>query len=80
MLTRYVCDKRELSCLIPNIFKEIKEPCCRCKEEINDIVIYGTTYDNKEATLIIRDYGFDYYGDEKIINKIRKQRCPIEQK
>lgn len=78
MLTRYVCDKRELSCLIPNIFKEIREPCCRCKEKINDIVIYGTTYDDKEATLIIRDYGFDYYGDESTINKIRQQRCLID--
>lgn len=78
MLTRYVCDKRELSCIIPAMFKEITEPCCRCKEGIDDLVICGTTYDNKEATIIVRDYGFDYYGDESTINKIRQQRCLID--
>lgn len=78
MLTRFVCDRRELSCIIPTLFKKLKVPCCRCKEKINDLVISGITNDNKEATIIIRDYGFDYYGDEKDIIKIRQQRCLSE--
>ena len=78
MLIRYVCDKRELSCIISNLFKEVKEPCNRCKEKIDDLVICGITHKGIEVTIIIREYGFDYYGEPGIIEEIRNQRCPYE--
>lgn len=78
MFTRYVCDKRELSCIIPNMFEKIREPCHRCKEKIDDLVICGTTHDGREATIIVREYGFDYHGDAGTVEEIRKQRCPYE--
>lgn len=74
-MMRYVCNKRELSCIIPLIFKTLEIPCCYCNKDINDLVITGTTHNDKSATIILRDYGFDYYGESGQIEKVRGLKC-----
>ena len=43
MLTEYACTRRELSCLIGNLFTEIEPPCERCGAA-DVLTISGTTY------------------------------------
>ena len=76
-LLKYACTVDELSCIIGNVFAELRPPCglCRCGQ----LVICGTTVTGEEATLIVTEFGFDFDGDPDLIDKIRQRRCNNEQ-
>lgn len=76
-MLRYACTKEELSCIIGNLFAELRPPCAACRR--GQLVICGTTVTGGEATLIVTEFGFDYNGDPDLINTIRQRRCNNEQ-
>lgn len=72
-MTRIGATPSETSCLISNLFTEIRPVCGRC--EGDSVVLCGVTYEGQEETVVLRDYGFDYSGDPETIENIRKRRC-----
>lgn len=74
MLTEYACTRRELSCIIGNLFTEIEPPCERCGDA-DALTISGTTYAGTRAVLTVTEYGFTFDGDPAEIARIRKGRC-----
>ena len=60
-MTRIGATPSETSCLISNLFTEIRPVCGRC--EGDSVVLCGVTYEGQEETVVLRDYGFDYSGD-----------------
>ena len=52
MLTEYACTRRELSCIIGNLFTEIEPPCERCGAA-DVLTISGTTYTGNKAVLTV---------------------------
>lgn len=73
-MLNYACEKRELSCIIGNLFTEIEPPCDHC--EADRLTISGTTYAGTQAVLIVTEHGFMYNGDAADIARIREKRCP----
>lgn len=72
-MTKIACVASETSCLISNLFTELRPVCDHC--EAADVVLCGITYEGEEQYVILRDYGFDYSGDKETIDRIRKRRC-----
>jgi len=71
---KVACSKKELSCIISNIFEELLPICGSCSEDV--IRIKGRLAGTKKvATIEITDYGCNYNGDIKILEDIRKKRC-----
>ena len=62
-MTRIGATPSETSCLISNLFTEIRPVCGHC--EGDSVVLCGVTYEGQEETVVLRDYGFDYSGDPK---------------
>lgn len=77
---RVACPRRELSCLIGNLFSELV-PLCedRCSSLNNDdLVISGVIMGtDKRATIKLTDYGCEYYGDIQELERLREKRCLI---
>lgn len=61
-MTRFACKPPETSCLLSNLFIELRPVC-------------GLTYEGEEQTVVLRDYGFDYSGRRETVERIRKRRC-----
>lgn len=61
-MTEYACTRRELSCIIGNLFTEIEPPCERCGDA-DEITISGTTYTGNRAVLTVTRFGFTFDGD-----------------
>ena len=57
-MTRIGATPSETSCLISNLFTEIRPVCGHC--EGDSVVLCGVTYEGQEETVVLRDYGFDY--------------------
>ena len=74
MLTEYACSRRELSCIIGNLFTEIEPPCERCGAA-DVLTISGTTYTGNRAVLTVTEHGFTFEGDPAEVAKIRERRC-----
>lgn len=74
MLTEFACTRRELSCIIGNLFTEIEPPCERCGAA-DEITISGTTYAGSRAVLIITEHGFRFDGPAEEVEQIRERRC-----
>ena len=72
-MTRIGATPSETSCLISNLFTEIRPVCGHC--EGDSVVLCGVTYEGQEETVVLRDYGFDYSGDPETVENIRKRRC-----
>ena len=72
-MTRIGATPSETSCLISNLFTEIRPVCGRC--EGDSVVLLGLTYEGEEQTVVLRDYGFDYSGRRETVDLIRKRRC-----
>lgn len=72
-MTRIGATPSETSCLISNLFTEIRPVCGRC--EGDNVVLCGLTYEGEEQTVVLRDYGFDYSGRRETVERIRKRRC-----
>lgn len=62
MLREYACTRRELSCIIGNLFTEIEPPCERCGAA-DVLTISGTTYTGARAVLTVTEHGFTFDGD-----------------
>lgn len=74
---RWACTKAEVSCIIGNLFAELRPPCAACGAE--RLTIAGRTVTGNEGTLTVTDWGFEFEGSEEdaeIIGDIRKGRCP----
>lgn len=74
MLTEFACTRRELSCIIGNLFTEIEPPCDRCGAA-DVLTISGTTYTGDRAVLTVTEHGFTFEGDPAAVAKIRERRC-----
>ena len=74
MLTEYACTRRELSCIIGNLFTEIEPPCERCGAA-DVLTISGTTYTGERAVLTVTEHGFTFVGDPAEVARIRERRC-----
>lgn len=72
-MTRFACKPPETSCLLSNLFTELRPVCGRC--EGDNVVLRGLTYEGEEQTVVLRDYGFDYSGRRETVERIRKRRC-----
>ena len=72
-MTRIGATPSETSCLISNLFTEIRPVCGHC--EGDSVVLCGVTYEGQEETVVLRDYGFDYSGRRETVERIRKRRC-----
>lgn len=73
-MTEYACTRRELSCIIGNLFVEIEPPCERCGAA-DVLTISGTTYTGNKAVLTVTEHGFTWEGDPAEVEKIRERRC-----
>ena len=66
----------EASCIIAHLFVELALPCSCCNREDNDeIVIQGTTYDGTGAKIIIKGKEVRYYGKQRTLAAIRAGQC-----
>ena len=75
-MLKVACNKKELSCLISNIFEYLLPVCDICE---NRLVIKGKlTGLESVATIEIKDYGFDYTGDPGFLEALRNRRCIYE--
>lgn len=75
-MTRCACKGAELSCIIGNIFTELRPPCDMCGGEA--VTIRGITPTGHEATITLTAAGFDFEGcaeDTALLQRIRKARC-----
>lgn len=72
-MTSFACTPPETSCLLSNLFTELRPVCGRC--EGDSVVLCGLTYEGEEQTVVLRDYGFDYSGRRETVDLIRKRRC-----
>lgn len=72
-MTRFACKPPETSCLLSNLFTELRPVCGRC--EGDNVVLCGLTYEGEEQTVVLRDYGFDYSGRRETVERIRRRRC-----
>lgn len=59
-MTRFACTPAETSCLLSNLFTELRPVCGRCGGDA--VVLCGLTYEGEEQVVVLRDYGFDYSG------------------
>lgn len=72
-MTRFAFTPAETSCLLSNLFTELRPVCGRCEGDA--VVLCGLTYEGEEQTVVLRDYGFDYSGRRETVEHIRKRRC-----
>ena len=72
-MTRFACTPPETSCLLSNLFTELR-PVCGFTEA-DGVVLRGLTYEGEEQTVVLRDYGFDYSGRRETVEEIRRKRC-----
>ena len=72
-MTRIGATPSETSCLISNLFTELRPVCGFC--EGDSVVLCGMTYAGTEEAVVLRDYGFDFTGDGAVIENIRNRRC-----
>ena len=52
-MTRFACKPPETSCLLSNLFTELRPVCGRC--EGDNVVLCGLTYEGEEQTVVLRD-------------------------
>lgn len=74
-MTRIAATPSETSCLISNLFTELRPVCGFC--EGDSVVLCGMTYAGTEEAVVLRDYGFDFTGDAAVVENIRNRRCII---
>lgn len=72
-MTRIAATPSETSCLISNLFTELRPVCGFC--EGDSVVLCGMTYAGTEEAVVLRDYGFDFTGDAAVVENIRNRRC-----
>ncbi|MCL2856213.1 MAG: hypothetical protein FWE19_00615 [Oscillospiraceae bacterium] len=76
---KVACTRKELSCIIANLFAEVKPICDVCDALLDsDLVLGGALAgsDDDFAYIKVTEYGFDYYGDYDVLDRVRRARCP----
>ena len=78
---KVVCTRKELSCIISNLFVELK-PLCEnlCADmEPDDFILAGTITGSEDSYAIIKitEYGLEYFGNVEYIERVRKARCLV---
>lgn len=80
-MEKHADTKKEISCIIANLFQSLELPCNECNETLEAIVIKGETYKGYKATMYIEHEGVFYLiGDEGIeeeLAEIRGSRCRL---
>ena len=71
-MTEYACPRRELSCIVGNLFVELEPPCDHCAAG-DSLTICGTTYAGTRATLTVTEYGFTFDGPPEEVEQIRER-------
>lgn len=71
----YACTRRELSCVIGNLFVELEPPCDRCNNAADEITISGRIYTGERAVLTVTEHGFRFDGNPAAVEEIRGKRC-----
>lgn len=74
-MREYACTRRELSCIIGNLFTELDPPCAACDSDADELTISGRTYTGAQAVLTVTEWGFRFDGDPSEIEEIRGKRC-----
>ena len=72
-MTRFACTPAETSCLLSNLFTELRPVCGRCG--VDAVVLCGLTYEGEEQAVVLRDYGFDSSGRRETVERLRTRRC-----
>lgn len=70
-MTEYACPRRELSCIVGNLFVELEPPCDHCAVG-DSLTICGTTYAGTRATLTVTEYGLHLTDRRRKSNKSGK--------
>ena len=70
-MTEYACPRRELSCIVGNLFVELEPPCDHCAAG-DSLTICGTTYAGTRATLTVTEYGLPLTDRRRKSNKSGK--------
>lgn len=70
----FACKPEELSCIIGNLFTEIRPPCEYARTA--DLTIVGTTHSGNPARLIIQKDCCLYYGPQNDLEVARNGFCP----
>ncbi|MFI3254523.1 MAG: hypothetical protein R3Y63_09340 [Eubacteriales bacterium] len=73
-MLKVACTTGMTGCYIGHLFTELEPPCSQCAPD-NQLVLYGTLYTGERGRLVVREYGFDFYGNPKLIEKIREGWC-----
>ena len=74
-MREYACTRRELSCIIGNLFAELDPPCAACDSDADELTISGRTHTGAQAVLTVTEWGFLFDGDPPEIEEIRGKRC-----
>lgn len=78
-MLKFACTRKEISCIIANLFTELESPCKECLSNDNDsIIIKGITYAGATETLEIIGETYIYSGEKEDILKIRERRCLLK--
>jgi hypothetical protein len=72
-MTRIAATPAETSCILSNLFVELRPVCGRCEGDA--VVLRGVTYEGAEEEVVLRDYGFDFSGRRDTIDAIRERKC-----
>lgn len=70
MLTEYACPRRELSCIVGNLFVELEPPCDHCAAG-DSLTICGTTYAGTRATATVIGF-YSWKAKAENVVKIKK--------
>lgn len=76
MVYKFNRPPEELTCIIGNLFTELKPPCGRHKHE-GAVTLYGITYNGNPGILLIKSDECVFAGSEKDAEVI-KRKCAKE--
>lgn len=62
-MREYACTRRELSCIIGNLFAELTRLGAACDSDADELTISGRTYTGAQAVLTVTEWGFRFDGD-----------------
>lgn len=78
-MVKHADTKKEISCIIANLFVSLDQPCEYCHKNEDKIIITGETFGGHKATMYIEEEGIFYLeGSEEVeaeLAQIRGGRC-----
>ena len=70
-MTRFACKPPETSCLLSNLFTELRPVCGRC--EGDNVVLCGLTYEGEEQTVVLLGFRTYMTDSGKVVRKLRRE-------